>query len=453
MPPLNLPSLLSNLNIAALNPMQESALAAAEEHDNLVLLAPTGSGKTLAFLLPILNGLQPGISTQAVIVTPSRELALQIEEVWRKLKTGRKVLATYGGHKREIEETSIAGEAPVLIVGTPGRLADHLRRGNIHKDTVTFLVLDEFDKSVELGFQDELEEVLSHLPNIQKRILTSATSAEIPAFVGASNAHVLRHEADPSTRADGQTDDEEAGVSFGARLTLQALRASEKDKLDTLFRYLCLLGRGPAIIFLNHRESVERTASYLREAGIAAGWYHGALEQREREVALARFRNGSDPFLVTTDLAARGLDIPHIRAVVHYHIPNSESEFTHRNGRTARADASGTAVLIVSPGEDIPEYITGPVDFIELPEDLQLPEKPRWTTLYISAGKKDKVNKIDIVGFLSKVGGLNKEDIGIIEVKDHMAFAAVRRSQASRVLADIKDEKLKGKKIKIDMAR
>ncbi|TCZ73727.1 DEAD/DEAH box helicase [Flaviaesturariibacter aridisoli] len=446
--PLDIPALLANLNIKTLNPMQEAALAAAQEHDNLVLLAPTGSGKTLAFLLPLLANLEPGVSTQAIIVTPSRELALQIEEVWRKLKTNRKVLATYGGHKREIEETSISGEAPVLIVGTPGRLADHLRRGNINKETVRTLVLDEFDKSVELGFQDELEEVLGHLPHIKKRILTSATSAEIPDFVGATDAHVLQFQ--PETT---ETDNPEEGIVTGAKLTLQALRASEKDKLDTLFRYLCLLGRGPAIIFLNHRESVERTANYLREAGVATGWYHGALEQREREVALARFRNGSDPFLVTTDLAARGLDIPHIRAVVHYHIPNTESEFTHRNGRTARADASGTAVLILSPGEEVPDYIKEPVEFIELPEDLQLPEKPRWATLYISAGKKDKVNKIDIVGFLSKVGGLKPEDIGLIEVKDYMAFAAVRRSQASRVLAEVKDQKLKGKKIKIDMAR
>ncbi|RYZ20126.1 MAG: DEAD/DEAH box helicase, partial [Chitinophagaceae bacterium] len=402
--PLNLPSLLSNLNISALNPMQEAALAAAEAHDNLVLLAPTGSGKTLAFLLPILESMDDSPGTQALILTPSRELALQIEEVWRKLKTGRKVLACYGGHKREIEEMSLAGEAPALLIGTPGRLADHLRRGNFTKDRIRFLVLDEFDKSLELGFQDEVQQVVEGLPAVQKRFLTSATAPDsIPEFIGMQDAQQLNFLPDPSEIREG-----DGGADDYARMTYQALRSSEKDKLDSLFRLLCFLGRGPVIIFLNHRESVERTATYLKEAGIATAWYHGALDQREREVALARFRNGSNPFLVTTDLAARGLDIPHVRAIVHYHIPNSADEFTHRNGRSARAGASGTSIMLVGPGEEVPEYLTEPVTFIDLPEDVQLPEKPKWTTLYISAGKKDKVNKIDIVGFLSKVGGLNK---------------------------------------------
>lgn len=450
MPSFELPAYLDNLGIKALNPMQESALFATQEHANVVLLAPTGSGKTLAFLLPIARSLsKEAKGTQALVVTPSRELALQIEEVWRKMKTGRKVLACYGGHKRDIEEASLAGEAPALIVGTPGRLADHLRRGNIAKEGLRFLVLDEFDKSLELGFQKELEELLGHLPALEQRILTSATTSEnIPAFVGMTDPQVLQFHPEAGTG-----DNAAEGVVSGLKLALQALRSSEKDKLDTLFRYLCLLGRGPAIIFLNHRESVERTANYLKESGIATGWYHGALEQREREVALARFRNGTDPFLVTTDLAARGLDIPHIRAVVHYHIPPTEAEFTHRNGRTARADASGTAVLLLAPGEELPDYVKDPVEFLDLPEDLQLPEKPRWTTLYFSAGKKDKVNKVDIVGFLSKQAGLKPEDIGLIEVKDYLAFAAVRRSQGSRVLSAIKDQKLKGKKIKVEIAK
>ncbi|GAB4094281.1 DEAD/DEAH box helicase [Flaviaesturariibacter terrae] len=436
-----LSSYLENLRIPALNPMQEATLFAAQEHDNLLLLSPTGSGKTLAFLLPLVRSMNDEPGTQAVIVTPSRELALQIEEVWRKMKTGRKVLATYGGHKREIEEASLAGEAPALLVGTPGRLADHLRRGNITKEKVRFLVLDEFDKSLELGFQDELQEVLSLLPNIEKRFLTSATHADsIPAFVGMTDAHTLDYLA-------------EEGAEPDTGLELKALRASEKDKLETVFRLLCYLGRGPVIIFLNHRESVERTASYLKEHGLSVGWYHGALEQRDREMALARFRNGSFSFLVTTDLAARGLDIPFVRAIVHYHIPTTESEFTHRNGRTARAEASGTAILLIAPGEELPDYVKEPVPFIELPEETELPEKPKWATLYIGAGKKDKINKVDIVGFLSKVGNLKPEDIGLIEVKDFLAFAAVRRSKASTVLQAIKQQKLKGKKIKIDMAK
>ncbi|RYZ22876.1 MAG: DEAD/DEAH box helicase [Chitinophagaceae bacterium] len=439
-PAYDLPKYLVNLNIEALNPMQEDVLFQSQEHNNIVLLSPTGTGKTLAFLLPLLRGIKPDVKgTQALIVTPSRELALQIEEVFRKMKTGLKVLATYGGHKREIEETSMAGAAPALIIGTPGRLGDHLRRHNIDPDTIHTLVLDEFDKSLELGFQEDLEFVLSQLPAIERRFLTSATRGEIPEFVGMTGEHVVDHIPENPERPEA--------------LLLQALRADGKDKLESLYELLCYVGRGPAIIFCNHRESVERVGAFLHDKSVSHVWYHGALEQRDREIALAKFRNGSASFLVTTDLAARGLDIPHIRFIIHYHLPDTAATFTHRNGRTARVEASGTAVLLLGPDEEIPDFITDPVTVLEIDREAPAPEKPKWATLYVAAGKKDKINKVDIVGFLSQKGGLKKEDIGLIEVKDYAAFVAVRRSAASRVLSDIKDEKLKGRKIKIDMAK
>ncbi|TCJ14438.1 DEAD/DEAH box helicase [Flaviaesturariibacter flavus] len=440
-PLFDLPRYLVNLNIEALNPMQEDVLFQSQEHNNIVLLSPTGTGKTLAFLLPLLRGIKPGVKgTQALIVTPSRELALQIEEVFRKMKTGLKVLACYGGHKREIEETSMAGEAPALIVGTPGRLGDHLRRQNIDPDTIHTLVLDEFDKSLELGFQEDLEFVLSQLPNLERRLLTSATRGEeLPAFVGMSDARTIDFIPETPERPEA--------------LLIQSLRSDGRDKLETLYELLCYVGRGPAIIFCNHRESVERVGAFLAEKSVSHVWYHGALEQRDREIALAKFRNGSASFLVTTDLAARGLDIPHIRFIIHYHLPDTAATFTHRNGRTARVEASGTAVLLLAPDEEVPDFITEPVTPLEIDREAPAPEKPKWATLYVAAGKKDKINKVDIVGFLSQKGGLKKEDIGLIEVKDYAAFVAVRRSAASRVLSDIKDEKLKGRKIKIDMAK
>jgi superfamily II DNA/RNA helicase len=432
---------LVGLGIEALNPMQEAALFATQEHNNIKLLSPTGTGKTLAFLLPLVRNMKPGVKgTQAVVVTPSRELALQIEEVFRRMKTGFKVLATYGGHKREIEETSMAGAPPALIIATPGRLGDHLRRQNIDADTIHTLVLDEFDKSLELGFQEDLEYVLSQLTHLERRILTSATRGEeVPGFVGMTDAHTLDFLPETPTRPEA--------------LLLQSLRTDGKDKLDALFQLLCYLGRGPIIIFCNHRESVERVGAFLTEKSISHVWYHGALEQRDREIALAKFRNGSASFLVTTDLAARGLDIPHIRAIVHYHLPDTADTFTHRNGRTARVEASGTSILLLGPDEEVPAFITDPVTPLEIDRESPLPEKPKWATLYVAAGKKDKVNKVDIMGFLSQKGNLKKEDIGLIEVKDFGAFVAVRRSAASRVLQDIKDEKLKGRKIKIDMAK
>jgi ATP-independent RNA helicase DbpA len=427
---------ISNLGIKTLNEMQEAALDAAKDHTDIVLLSDTGSGKTLAFLLPVVQNLQPGGSTQAMIIVPSRELALQIETVFRGMKTGFKVVCCYGGHKREIEENSLV-QAPELLIGTPGRLADHIRRSNLQLDSIETLVLDEFDKSLEQGFEAEMSFIAGSLKNLKKRILTSATeSIEIPAFVRLKEPARLNF-------LSGEK---------AAALDLKVVHSDEKDKLETLFKLLCHLGNRSTIIFCNHRESVERVHSDLKEKGITCDFYHGALEQPDRDLALFKFRNGTTNFLVTTDLAARGLDIPHIRYIIHYHLPPTEDAFTHRNGRTARMEASGTAILILAPGEDIPDYITDEAAVIQLPEEIVLPEKPVWTTFYIGAGKKDKINKIDIVGFFTQKGELRKEDIGLIEVKDFIAYVAIRKASASRTLSLIKDQKIKGKKVKIDLA-
>jgi superfamily II DNA/RNA helicase len=433
-------SILSNLNIESLNEMQHASIEATAKHDNVIILSATGSGKTLAFLLPILKSLKHADKkTAAMIVVPSRELALQIEQVFKSMGTGFKSSCCYGGHKREIEENNLV-QPPALLIGTPGRIADHLRRGNITADSIHTLVLDEFDKSLELGFLEEISFIVQSLPSIKKRILTSATAAvEIPEFIGATGAEELNFLP-------------EGGVTTPA-LALQSIHSPEKDKINTLFKLICYLGNRSSIIFCNHREAVERTSELLADKGIINTFYHGAMEQRDREIALARFRNGTVNFLVTTDLAARGLDIPNIRYIIHYHLPSTQEIFTHRNGRTARMDATGTAILILNDEEKLPAYITAPVEQIKLPADLTVPEKPKWTTLFIGAGKKDKVNKVDIVGFLTNKGELKKEDLGLIEVKDFFSFAAIRKVKASHVLQMIKEQRMKNKKIRIDVAR
>ena len=198
---------------------------------------------------------------------------------------------------------------------------------------------------------------------------------------------------------------------------------------------------------------MERVSAWLKEKGILNVFYHGALEQPERDSALAKFRNGSSNFLVTTDLAARGLDVPNIRYIIHYHLPATEDVYTHRNGRTARMDASGTAIFILSPEESLPAYLPEQPEKIDLPATATIPDKPKWTTLFISAGKKDKVNKIDVVGFFTNRGQLKKEDIGLIEVKDFFCFVAIRKSSVPHTLQLIKDQRLKNKKVKIDVAK
>jgi superfamily II DNA/RNA helicase len=435
---ISIKKVLAALNIETLNEMQTASLEAAKKGKDVILLADTGSGKTLGFLLPVLQMLDlTNPKTQALVIAPSRELALQIEQVFKSMSTGFKVTCCYGGHKREIEENNLV-EAPALIIGTPGRLADHIRRGNIKLDGVEVLVLDEFDKSLELGFQEEMSFIVGSLKHLKKRILTSATEAVvIPDFIGLDHPERLNFLSGAKSEA----------------LAIQYVQSEEPDKIDTLFRLICRIGNRPTIVFCNHRDAVERTSSLLKEKGIVNVFYHGALERPERDAALCKFRNGTSNVLVTTDLASRGLDIANIRYIIHYHLPATEEAFIHRNGRTARMDASGTAVLLLGSEEDLPPYVDAGIEKIELPATFTLPEKPKWTTLFIAAGKKDKVNKVDIVGFLSNKGELKKEDIGLIEVKDFFSFVAVRKSKASHALHLIKDAKIKNKRVKIAVAK
>ena len=436
---INIPLILTSLGFEGLNEIQQASLEANTKNDNVVLLSATGSGKTLAFLLPLLETLDPEINNvQGLIIVPSRELAIQIDDVFRKMQTGFKVTLCYGGHKRETEENNLK-EAPALIIGTAGRLADHIRRNNFDLDNITTLVLDEFDKSLELGFTEEMSFIIGSLKNIKKRILTSATYAvPVPDFIKLK---------DP-VRLDFLPEGEQPENM----LEVKIMHSPDKDKIDTLFKLICYLGNRSTVVFCNHRVAVERTSNLLTEKGILNVFYHGGMEQQERDAALCKFRNGTSNILVTTDLASRGLDIPNIRYIVHYHLPDTEDAFTHRNGRTARMDASGTGILILSEEEKLPGYI-GDASEVEITEEHPIPEKPKWSTLFIAAGKKDKVNKIDIVGFLSKKGELKKEDIGIIEVKDFFSFVAVRKVKVGHVLELIKNEKIKNKKVKIEIAR
>jgi superfamily II DNA/RNA helicase len=432
-------NILANLKIDALNEMQQASVEANKNDHDFILLSATGSGKTLAFLLPILENLEAeNKNTRALIVVPSRELAMQIEQVFKTMGTGNKITATYGGHKREIEENSLV-QPPAVIVGTPGRLGDHIRRGNITVDSITTLVLDEFDKSLELGFLEEMKFILESLKNVQKRILTSATEAvEIPDFMPLKNPE----------RIDFLIPGEEK-----KGLAIKSVFSPDKDKSETLFRLMCYLGNRSTIVFCNHREAVERTSKLLSEKGIYNEFYHGGMEQQQRDSALSKFRNGTTNVLVTTDLASRGLDIANIRYIIHYHLPLTEDAFTHRNGRTARMEASGTAILILSEDEKMPAYIPEEAEPITLPQESILPEKPKWATLFIAAGKKDKVNKVDIVGFLTNKGQLKKEDIGLIDVKDFFSFVAVRKVKMNHVLHLIKNEKIKNKKVKMEVAK
>lgn len=434
----DLRTILEHLSIPALNDMQQEAVKTAKNASDLVLLSPTGSGKTLAFLLPVLEQLDPSApGIQAMVIVPSRELAMQIEQVFRRMKTGIKVSCFYGGHSMQTEKNNLEQPAP-LVIGTPGRLADHIRRGTMDTVHVKALVLDEFDKSLELGFQEDMAFIISSLPRLKKRILTSAThGTEVPAFTGIRNPAVLNY----------------LGDTIPPRLTLKIVKAEGHDKLQALVRLLCHIGSNTALIFCNHREAVERISLLLQEHGLEHDVFHGGMEQDARERALIRLRNGSSRILVTTDLASRGLDIPEIKYVIHYQLPGQENAFIHRNGRTARMHAEGMAYLVLAENEYVPEWVKETPETETLPEGLKPPAPTPWTTLYISAGKKEKISKSDIVGFLLQKTGLAKEDLGRIEVLDHASFVAVNKNKARSVLKHGRNEKIKKQQVKIDIAR
>ena len=415
--------------------MQEETLKTCKREDGVLILSPTGSGKTVAFLLPIVASLDPdSTDIQSLIIVPSRELGLQISQVFKSMKTDYKVTVCYGGHEMRVERNNLANP-PAVLIGTPGRLTDHLEKGNIDLGNVRTLVLDEFDKSLEFGFESEMKRIINQMPRVTKRILTSATHAvKVPAFIGMRDYAKLDY----------------SGDQIPQQLTLKMVRALGNDKFEAVVQLLGKLGSEPVLVFCNHKDAVARISELLRNRDISHVTFHGNLDQDQRERALIKFRNGSVKIMITTDLASRGLDIPEVRYVVHYQLPPKEEAFIHRNGRTARMEATGTAYLLLTERDSLPRYLNTVPEEEPLEEGL-IPQEPEWRTIYISGGKKEKINKVDIVGWLLQKGGLDKADLGRIEVKDFGSYVAIKSDKVDDLIPVISEERLKKKKVKVSV--
>lgn len=431
-----LANIASRLAIGELNDMQRR-MAGLQTKGTVTLIAPTGSGKTLAFAIPLLKSLgNPDGKVRAVVIAPSRELVVQIYEVIRPIATGFKTVAFYGGHSMQEEINSLA-VTPDIIVATPGRLLDHVKRGNLDLSTTRTLVLDEYDKALELGFADEMKRVCHKLTSVSFVIHTSATVlAELPDYLPKSTRTELI--------------DFSCSTSPRKQMQIVHIPSPSRDKLDTLIDLLRSLPDGRVIVFANHRESVERIHAALRKAGLPAGLYHGGLEQNERENAVELLNNGTTPILVSTDLGSRGLDIAELSAVVHYHLPPSPEAWTHRNGRTARQEAKGDIYVITAEGEDIPYYVTTDRDYAPSGHSSD-PIHSDTATLYFNVGKKEKISRGDIVGFLIAKGGLTASEIGVITLRDHAALVGVPRKKARELLARLSPEKIKNTRAKISL--
>lgn len=472
--------LRSKLGIEALNPMQEAAAQAIAEHAGVILLSPTGSGKTLAFLLPLFERLDPQAEgVQAVVLVPSRELALQIEQLARDLGTGFKIGVAYGGRgfTKDLEELR---HPPALWIGTPGRVADHLKRETVSLARVRTLVLDEFDKSLEVGFAKDMQAILDKLRGVDRKILTSATQGvAVPDFVKLPNPKRLDF-VDPA-----------AGMAAPAIAVEVVFAAGERsDYLPTktaalaqMLRNLQEVGQR-GIVFCSFKDSLAQLSAELEKRGIGHGLFYGGMEQQDRERALIRFRNGSHRVLLATDLAARGLDVPALDFILHFELPLKAQEFVHRNGRTARMRRSGTAYVLQGPGQKLPDFVqpisrrsaedwgavynstesdlvaasadaassapaSGQESNSESGAENTKAQAVAWTTLFVSGGRKDKISKGDLAGFFFKEGGLQKDALGLIELKQDCAFVAVPSKAAERLVSTLNNRRLKTKKVRV----
>ncbi len=424
-------AILNKLKIESLNSMQKEVEKTMELHNEIILLSPTGSGKTLAFLLPIITRLNKKITgVQALIIVPSRELAIQIEQVLREMGAGYKVNALYGGRSGSKDKIDL-NHPPTILIGTPGRIASHIYRETFQLDAIETLVLDEFDKSLEIGFDDEMIEILDALPHVKNRILTSATyGLEIPDFVALNKPVEINFLKEKKSKLEIKT-------------------IKSEDKLEGLVNLICFLGNAPGIIFCNYKDSIQEVSEYLKNAGIKYGIFHGGMEQKDRERALIKFRNGTHELLIATDLAARGIDIPDLKFIVHYQIPHKEEEFIHRNGRTARMHKEGTAYVLLNAKNKLPDFIDSNNN-LQLKE-RELPSNPIWSTLFVSGGRKDKISKGDLAGLFFKQGKLQKEELGIIELKQDCAFVAVHSNRVKDLIMHVNNSRLKKKKVRISL--
>lgn len=413
--------------------MQLAAQKAIRSSSEVILLSPTGTGKTLAFLLPLIQSLDETISEiQVVIIVPSRELAIQIEQVMREMGTGFKVNAVYGGRAGSKDRIEIK-HRPAVLIGTPGRVSDHLKREAFETKFIKTLVLDEFDKSLEIGFEVEMKAILDLLPKVTTRILTSATQGvKIPKFVHLKDPIKIDYLSDKISQ-----------------LKIKLILSPSKDKLNSLIQLIAHLGNQNGIIFCNFKDAIQRTSDYLTANGVSHGTFHGDMEQQDRERSLIKFRNGTHQLLLATDLAARGIDVPELDFIIHYHLPNRAEEFTHRNGRTARMNAEGTAFILQYEKEGLPDFVGNPP--IEKLSSAKLPSPSEWSTVFISGGRTNKISKGDIVGLFMKQGGLSKDQLGIIELKTDCAFVGVKTDQVQMLLPKVSQVKLKEKKVRVTM--
>jgi ATP-dependent RNA helicase DbpA len=441
------PGLLDNLatlDFHTMTPIQALSLPDILNNRDVIAQAKTGSGKTAAFGLGVLQKLEvKRFRIQALVLCPTRELADQVANDIRKLGRGIhniKVLTLCGGTPLGPQAGSLEHGAHI-IVGTPGRIEDHLGKGTLKLDDVTTLVLDEADRMLDMGFQDSLDNIIEAMPANRQTLLFSAT---FPEEIQAIAKRVM---VDPvMVKAEGtHSADSIEQVFYKVK--------GDMSRIDALRILLMHYQPESAVVFCNTKRETQFVAAELRRRDFGALPLNGDLEQKDRDQTLVRFVNKSASVLVATDVAARGLDIDALDAVINYDMPREQAVYTHRIGRTGRAGNKGIACTLYTEQEShrlakLEEYLQQTIDRAPLP-GLNLLDKPAYkpvmATLQIDGGKKQKVRPGDILGALTGNKGIDGKHVGKIQIFDNKAYVAVNRASANAALNILADGKIKGK--------
>ena len=433
---------IADLGFTALTPIQAAALPPLLLGRDLICQAPTGSGKTIAFALPLLSRMVLAERrVQALILCPTRELATQVmgevRSVGKRLP-GLRVVSLVGGQPGGAQAAALE-EGAHVVVGTPGRTLDHLQRERLDLSAVTVLVLDEADRMLEMGFADEVQAILSHVPRARQTALFSATFPETLAELVGS---WLREPVHVTVTSEGKDLDAAAAV------------VEEEDKDAALAGLLGALQPASVLVFRNLKRTVAETAALLKTAGFDADALHGDLEQRERDAVMARFRNGSLRVLVATDVAARGLDIAGLDLVVNVDLPVHAEDYVHRVGRTGRAGRPGVAWTFITDKQiGRLETLAAGAVMRPLLDSAGPALVSSWTTFWIGAGRGDKLRPGDLLGALTGTIGVQGSDVGKIEIHDRWAFFAVAKSAARKVSEGLAREKVKGLRLRFEQLR
>lgn len=437
---------LQAVNYVEMSPVQAACAPAMLEGRDLLAQAETGSGKTATFALGILNKLDTEqFHTQALVICPTRELSEQVAAEIRRLASAianTKVLTLCGGKPLHDQLVSLKRD-PHVVVGTPGRLKKLLDMASLNIGRVDTLVLDEADRMLDMGFHDDILAILGFIDSDRQTLLFSATYPQ--EIVGISRA-IQKNTLEVHIEKENTTD----------QIEQVFITATDQQKPDALLRALGKYQPDTAIIFCNRKSVCQTLYESLRQKGISARPLHGDLEQRDRDEATILFANKSLSYLIATDVAARGLDIKSLAAVINYDLSPDPATHVHRIGRTGRAGEKGIAISLVTPNETyrveaLEEYFDADMVFVELPGADKVGAQvaqPATATLQISAGKKDKIRPGDIVGALTADSGLTNDDIGKITVQAKVSFVAVDADKATRALKTLTDGRIKRQKVK-----